>query len=107
MSIVVDCLDFLDCLGASATLREAEPVELADSLVRANIPPVLWGAIFAGDPQALTSILGAKSAVCCLIAPAKEDEEEEKDDTPDEQEEEEDEDAPARNFASASIARTR
>ena len=89
MSTLTDCLDFLECLGADATLREADASELEDCLAKARILPALSQAIAAGDSAALAALLGRDSRVCCLIAPGKEKEEEEEEEVPEEEEEEE------------------
>lgn len=110
MSGVVDCLDFLERLGADAALHEVDYSDLEESLAEVDLPPALWKAIFGGTPEALAALLGAGSPVCCLIAPGKpdeEEEEEEEEETPDEEEEQDDEDARAQKLAASSVSRTR
>lgn len=111
VSTLTDCLDFLECLGADATLREADSSDLEDSLARANILPALSKAIAAGDSEALAALLGRDSRVCCLIAPGKEEEEEEtpeeEEEGEEEEEEEEDDHARVRDVAASGASPVR
>lgn len=112
MPTLADCLDFLEHLGADASLRAAEPSDLTACLAGATLSPALWKAILDGDAEALATLLGRSSPVCCLIAPAKEDEEEEEEEeTPEEEtpeeEEPDDEDGRSRNVAASGVASTR
>lgn len=73
-------IEFIERLGRDATLRNATAAEIEEALSHAGVEPALRPVIFADDPSLLESLLGARTGLCCMIAPAREEEEESEDD---------------------------
>ena len=85
-------MEFLERMGRDAALRGASATEIEEALIQAGLPSDLWATLSSLEADALESLLGARSNVCCLIySPDKEDEEEEEEEEPPEEEAEEEE----------------
>jgi hypothetical protein len=69
-------LNFLECLGGDAELRNAEENDLKQALAKSDIAPAIGDAILSRDRAKLEELLSGKTNVCCGVFPGKEDEDE-------------------------------
>lgn len=68
-------IEFLERMGADATLRYAPPAEVERAAEAARLERRARTAIATGDGRRLGELLGARAALCCIVA-VPEDEEE-------------------------------
>ena len=68
-------IGFLERMGRDAQLRHAGNEEMQSALNGAIFDPEMQAAILQGDQSVLEELLGARTNVMCLVAPAREDEE--------------------------------
>lgn len=68
-------IEFLERLGADATLRYAPPSEVERAAERAHVDRQASAAIVAGDSGRLSELLGARAGLCCIVAVPEDGEE--------------------------------
>jgi hypothetical protein len=83
---VSNVIDFLERVGADASLRYASGEAVDEALKLAGIDPGVRAAIASGDQGALEQLLGGRTNVCCVIFEPDEEEEEGEEEKEDEEE---------------------
>jgi hypothetical protein len=68
---VVDCLE---CLGGRPSASSAERADIEEGFAAARMEPAVRAALVSGDRKELECLLGIRSNVYRLIAPARQDE---------------------------------